>query len=166
MTAVTFYLMPEGSDSDSEMSVASITCDIAAHYFRHKQRVLVYCQSQKDAEEIDELLWQRPVDGFVPHNLTGEGPEAGAPVEITWQPPKMRNRAICINLHKQCPSFTGQFRKLIDFVPAQEDLKKQARERYKQYRAAGHVLTTKPIEPKSAQPKSTEAAPAANLHET
>ena len=142
MTAVTFYLMNEGG----EATVASLSCNLAAHFFRQKQRVLVYCQSQEQAEDVDELLWQLPVDGFVPHNLTGEGPEAGAPVEITWQPPKNRSRAVCINLHPECPSFTGQFRTLIDFVPAEEQLKQQARERYKQYRAAGHQLETIKVE--------------------
>ena len=149
MAAITFYLMPDsasGTDnlSAGALSVEQLTCDIAAHYFRQKQRVLIYCQSQQLAEQIDELLWQRPVDGFVPHNLTGEGPEAGAPVEVTWQAPKSRNRQICINLHSQCPQFAGQFRTLIDFVPADETLKQQARERYKQYRAAGHKLDTQP----------------------
>lgn len=147
MSAVTFYLMPE----EGELTVEVLTCDIAAHYFRQKQKVLVYCQSQREAEQIDELLWQRPVDGFVPHNLAGEGPEAGAPVEITWQAPRSRNRAVCINLHPQCPQFAGQFRTLIDFVPAEETQKQQARERYKHYRAAGHQLDTQP---------------AAQLHET
>lgn len=147
MAAVTFYLMPD----TGELSVEELACDIAAHYFRQKQKVLVYCQSQQDAEQIDELLWQRPVDGFVPHNLTGEGPQAGAPVEITWQPPTSRGRTVCINLHPQCPQFAGQFRTLIDFVPADDTLKQQARERYKHYRAAGHQLQT---------------TPAAHLHET
>lgn len=140
MSAVTFYLLPDSG----ELTIEALTCDIAAHFFRQRQKVLVYCQSQQDAEKIDELLWQRPVDGFVPHNLTGEGPEAGAPVEITWQPPKSRNRAVCINLHPQCPEFSGQFRTLIDFVPADDTLKQQARERYKHYRAAGHQLDTQP----------------------
>ncbi len=27
-------------------------------------------------------LWARPAESFVPHNLAGEGPRGGAPVEI------------------------------------------------------------------------------------
>ena len=151
MPAVTFYLLPEHTAGEGTLPVSQLACDLAARFFRQKQKVFIYCEHQNQAEEVDELLWQRPVDGFIPHNLAGEGPEGGAPVEIAWQAPATRNRTVCINLHRQCPDFARQFRTLIDFVPAQDQLKQQARERYKHYRSAGFFLDTQP---------------AAQLHET
>lgn len=96
----------------------------------------------KQAEQFDELLWQLPNDAFVPHNLTGEGPLGGAPVEICWQTPNQFNRSVLINLAENIPDFHQRFRQVIDFVPAKEQLKPLARERYKQYRAAGCQLDT------------------------
>jgi DNA polymerase-3 subunit chi len=45
-------------------------------------------------------------------------------------------------LAENIPDFHQRFRQIIDFVPAKEQLKPLARERYKQYRAAGCQLDT------------------------
>ena len=76
------------------------------------------------------MLWAFDPDSFVPHNLIGEGPKQGAAVEISWQPPKNR-RAVLINLTREVPNFANQFSHLIDFVPADEALKEQARNRFR-----------------------------------
>ena len=63
----------------------ALTCQLCADLFRANQRVFVYCPNQQDAEAVDEVLWQFDAERFVPHNLAGEGPSRGAPVEISWQ---------------------------------------------------------------------------------
>ncbi|OZB37528.1 MAG: DNA polymerase III subunit chi, partial [Alishewanella sp. 34-51-39] len=108
---------------------------------RAKQRVFVYTADQQSAELLDELLWQFEPDSFVPHNLAGEGPQRGAPVEIGWQAPKA-SRQVLINLADQVPDFARRFNQIIEFVPAEPTLKAQARERYKQYRQAGILPET------------------------
>lgn len=143
MTQVTFFLLDQESESklDSHLELA---CELAANCFRNKQRCLVLCEDKGTAEQFDELLWQQPVDSFVPHNLSGEGPKNGAPVEICWETPAQFSRAILINLRSEMADFTNRFRQVYDFVPAQELQKQQARERYKHYRAAGYQLDTRP----------------------
>lgn len=144
MPSVNFYLLPdEQKDAKAHLLAA---CDVAALHFRQKQKVWVFCPDQAAAEAFDELLWQRPVDGFVPHNLTGEIVKGGAPVEIGWEVPQRQHRQVLINLHPDFPGFCHQFQHIADFVPAEEKLKEQARLRYKHYRAAGCELTTQPAE--------------------
>lgn len=144
MTQVTFFLI-EGPDAETSIPAQlSWACDIAARCYRQRQRVSVLCDSKASAEQFDEYLWQQPVDGFVPHNLTGEGPANGAPVEICWQPPTQFSRPVLINLCPQVPQFGQRFKQIYDFVPAEDDLKQLARERYKHYRAAGYQLDTRP----------------------
>jgi DNA polymerase-3 subunit chi len=108
---------------------------------------LIWCDNQNDAEQIDERLWQLPTEQFVPHNLLGDGPKGGATVEITWELPSRSNRTVLINLAAEAPSFGGQFRQIFDFVPVEENLKQQARNRYKSYRVNGIALDTKPFNP-------------------
>ncbi|BDX04883.1 DNA polymerase III subunit chi [Planctobacterium marinum] len=146
MPNVTFFLLAQRNDATAESTQEAFACEVATHYYRQKQRVLILCASQKQAERMDELLWQLPVDAFVPHNLPGEGPESGTPVEINWQKPDRLNRQVCINLQQDMPAFAAQIRTLIDFVPADDNGKQQARERYKHYRAAGFSLDTRPAE--------------------
>lgn len=111
-------------------------CLQAAYFYRQNQRVFIYTQSQESAHSIDEMLWAFDPDSFVPHNLIGEGPKQGAAVEISWQAPTNR-RAVLINLTSDVPNFANQFSHLIDFVPADETLKEQARNRFRTCRQWG-----------------------------
>lgn len=89
-----------------------------------------------------KALWARPAS-FVPHNLAGEGPRGGAPVEIAW--PQKRSsspRDILISLRTSFADFATAFTEVVDFVPYEDSLKQLARERYKAYRVAGFNLNT------------------------
>jgi DNA polymerase-3 subunit chi len=134
---VMFYLLEEDASQENETEQSHFqACSQAAHFYRQNQRVFIYCADQKMAHQLDELLWAFDPDSFVPHNLPGEGPKNGAAVEISWQPPTSR-RSILINLTSTVPNFANQFSHIIDFVPTDETLKQQARERYKGYRQSG-----------------------------
>ena len=136
-TQVMFYLLEENAKREDGAEVSHFhACLQAANFYRQNQRVFIYCADQKMAHQLDELLWAFEPDSFVPHNLPGEGPKNGAAVEISWQQPTHR-RAILINLTSTVPNFANQFSHIIDFVPSDETLKQQARERYKGYRQWG-----------------------------
>jgi DNA polymerase III subunit chi len=144
--AVTFYVLAERPPSpDHELSPApahfAYACQLCADLYRDNKRVFVYTADQAAAELMDELLWQFDVERFVPHNLMGEGPGRGAPVEIGWQAPK-QSRQVLINLSTDMPDFARRFASVIEFVPSEPALKAQARERYKQYRQSGLVPST------------------------
>jgi len=128
-------------------------CLQASYFYRQNQRVFIYTQDQKQAENIDEMLWAFDSDSFVPHNLVGEGPKQGAAVEISTQAPKSR-RPILINLATSVPSFANQFQFIVDFVPSDETLKQQARERFKACRQWGFQVNNQPVndQPLSNQP--------------
>lgn len=140
MSQVTFLILDQATDKQR----LALACDLAAQCYRSRKKCLVFCQDQNLAEQFDELLWALPANGFVPHNLTGEGPKSGTPVEVSWQPPTQFSRPVLINLSDSMPEFGSRFRQIYDFVPAEEQAKQQARERYKHYRAAGHQLETQP----------------------
>ena len=142
MTQVIFYKLEAESVSEQWL----LACRLAAQYFRAKRRCLVLFSDQKSAEEFDELLWQQPMDAFVPHNLTGEGPTNGAPVEISWtgdnENTNYNSRQVLINLTDALPEECQKFRQIVDFVPVAEQAKQAARDRYKQYRASGFQMST------------------------
>jgi len=138
---VMFYQLDDGNldSKTSEGSLLYHACLQAAYFYRQKQKVFVFTDHQEGAHDIDEMLWAFDASSFVPHNLQGEGPSYGSAVEISWQPPTGR-RPVLINLSTKMPSFAQQFSKIIDFVPSDEQLKQQARERFKAYRQAGFVV--------------------------
>ena len=144
MSRVTFFLLPDVAADEQN----GLICDKIADLFRQHKKVRVFAQSQQHAEQLDELLWQRPADSFIPHNLAGEGPANGVPVEILW--PDAENTArrpgyVLFNLAEQVPVQAQQSHTIFDIVPAAEQQKVIARERYKHYRASGCQLTTQPL---------------------
>ncbi|MFD1006966.1 DNA polymerase III subunit chi [Oceanisphaera ostreae] len=136
-----FYLLPETASPDA---LVAWVCHITTDFYRQGLGVFIHASDQAQAEALDERLWQQPADGFVAHNLQGEGPRQGAQVIIGWQVPQS-GRAVLINLAPQAPDFARRFKQLVDFVPSDDEGKQQARERFKAYRQAGFTLTTAPV---------------------
>ncbi len=148
MPQVTFYILPDDSPAAAatdgiNQAVAVLACQLTTERFRQNQTVFILAQTQAQAEQLDEMLWQQDPHSFVPHGLSEEATVTQAPVEIGTGMPK-RNRQILINLAETVPAFAHRFAQIIDFVPADEIQKQQARERYKQYRALGFTLETVP----------------------
>lgn len=143
MKNATFYLLDNNTPVDGLSAVEALVCELAAERWRDGKRILVACEDEQQAIRLDEALWQRDPHRFVPHNLAGEGPRFGAPVELAW--PQRRGSAprdILISLLPQFADFATAFHEVIDFVPYEESQKQLARERYKAYRVAGFHLTT------------------------
>ena len=82
MKNATFYLLDNDATVDGLSAVEQLVCDIAAERWRNGKRVLIACEDEQQAIRLDEALWSRPPESFVPHNLAGEGPRGGAPVEL------------------------------------------------------------------------------------
>ncbi|QYK02195.1 DNA polymerase III subunit chi [Shewanella psychrotolerans] len=148
-----FYLMPEtpsvAEQSAAQTSVSAtddvyrLACQLAEQALARQQLVYVHCNDQQQSYAIDEILWQFEPTAFVPHNLKGEGPTGGAPVEIGFDklgPNKKRH--LLINLADQAPQFAVNFGQIIDFVANDAAKKTIARDRYRQYRDLGIALTT------------------------
>jgi DNA polymerase-3 subunit chi len=147
-TQVMFYLLPDKDKTDASghntSSAFYHACLQASYFYRQNQRVFIYSQDQKSAEQIDEMLWAFDSDSFVPHNLSGEGPKQGAAVEISHQVPRGR-RPVLINLSSTVPDFASQFQLIVDFVPSDEKLKQLARERFKTCRQRGFQVDNQAV---------------------
>ncbi len=149
-TQVMFYLLNdkgaglEGSDAIDTSSAFYHACLQASYFYRQNQRVFIYTQDKQSAEKIDEMLWAFDSDSFVPHNLVGEGPKQGAAVEIGSQAPLGR-RPVLINLTSTVPNFANKFQFIVDFVPSDETLKQQARERFKTCRQWGFQVNNQAV---------------------
>ncbi|PKH25751.1 DNA polymerase III subunit chi [Enterobacterales bacterium CwR94] len=144
-----FYLLESDAPSGELSTVEALVCELAAERWRAGQRILIACTDEQQAIRLDEALWQRPPASFVPHNLAGEGPKYGAPVELAW--PQRRGNAprdLLISLLPQLADFATAFHEVIDFVPYEESQKQLARDRYKAYRSVGfHLHTATPPQP-------------------
>lgn len=124
-------------------NINELASDLAAQAWRLGKRVLIACETEQQAFEIDELLWARDPDSFVPHNLSGEATQYPTPIEISWKGKRnAQRRDLLITLQTTIPDFVTSFNQIIEFVPVDEAAKAHARERYKQYRQMGWQLST------------------------
>lgn len=156
-TKVMFYVLEDKTETtnntNNELTTNHIkknstsliyqVCKQAAHYYRNKQKVYIYTNDQAEAHNIDEMLWSFEPESFVAHNLVGEGPRGGSPVEISWKNPTSR-RPVLINLCNTVPDFANQFTTIIDFVPTDDALKQQARDRYRTCKQWGFLVESQP----------------------
>ncbi|WP_334054382.1 DNA polymerase III subunit chi [Pasteurella multocida] len=135
-----FYLLSE------QAQMEKMACDFAASAWRLGKRVLIACETEQQALDIDETLWAREADEFVPHNLSGEVTTYATPIEVSWKGKRnAQRRDLLINLQAEVPDYVSSFTQVIDFVPVEEHLKVLARERYKQLRQLGWQLSTEQI---------------------
>lgn len=135
-----FYVL----DELTEEQQLQFFCEQIAQLWREHQSVRVWCANQAAAEQLDEWLWRIPTNAFVPHNLVGEGPPQGAPVELCWPQAKVlshRAPVVVVNLMNEPAPWQGA-QLIIEHVPAQEPERQAARDRYKQYRQHGVALQT------------------------
>jgi len=144
MTKGYFYQLDGLSDEAAERHL----CTCITELWRQYKSVRVWCESKAQAERLDEMLWQQPVAAFVPHNLLGEGPAGGAPVELCWPAsdpaPSSRRVAVHFNLHQLALAGWQGATCIADRVPADDAGKADARERFKYYRQHGVQLTMVP----------------------
>lgn len=134
-----FYVL-DGLDEAQQLE---LFCQVIAERWRELGSVRVWCRDQQHAEALDEALWQQPADAFVPHNLVGEGPSQGAPVELCWPeaPVGPRRCKVVVNFMPTAPQFAGA-QLVLDQVPSDPEARQAARERFKWYRQQGVQLST------------------------
>ncbi|MGR6981193.1 DNA polymerase III subunit chi [Testudinibacter sp. P27/CKL/0425] len=143
MKKAQFYLLQANAADATLSAMEQLACDLAADAWRVGKRVLIACETEQQALLLDEALWQRDADQFVPHNVSGEITTYATPIEICWVGKRnSQRRDLLISLQHNVPDFVNSFNTVIDFVPTEEQQKMQARERYKHYRQLGFELTT------------------------
>ncbi|MBE2895282.1 DNA polymerase III subunit chi [Pasteurellaceae bacterium HPA106] len=137
-----FYIL--SADDGQDLTQAErVACELCAAQWREGKRVLVACDSEAQALKLDDALWARDADAFVPHNLSGEITTYATPIELAWGSQRnSQRRDVLIVLQPNVPDFAAHFNIVYDFVPAADEQKAQARARYKHYRQLGFALTT------------------------
>lgn len=138
-----FYVIEKMQAQGGLSAQEVLACDLAAKAWRLGKKVLIVCETEQQALAIDEALWQRDPEQFVPHNLSGEVTHYATPIEISWAGKRnAQRRDILINLQNEIPDFVQSFNHIIDFVPTEEQQKTIARQRYKIYRQMGFDMVT------------------------
>ena len=132
MTRVDFYQI------ESSESPLSFACRLIEKIHRQGLKVYVHTGSDKQAKELDDLLWTYKPERFVPHTL--HSATDPAPVRIGSGADPDGHGEVLVNLAGDVPDFFSRFDRVTEVVPGDESSRTAARENYRFYRDRGYQL--------------------------
>lgn len=135
---VDFYLL----NNPQPEAVGLVACRLLEKAYQRGHRVFVYCETQQNAEHLDELLWTYKDNAFIPHNLQGEGPEPPPPVQIGCGTEPRGFNDILLNMATTIPTYFTRFRRIMEIVAVNDAAKETSRNHYREYRARQCELHT------------------------
>ena len=101
-------------------------------------RVCVLCDTEEQAVELDDLLWNFTPEAFIPHSIAKEPTTACTdPVGILLYPPAAVDWDTVIVLSSSLPEDADQYRRLALVAHNDPAVLNQARGHYKQLRTLG-----------------------------
>jgi len=144
MARVDFYLLTNKDTPER------FTCAIIEKARKQGNRIHIHTNDKQQAGSIDEMLWTYKDISFLPHTIVEKNTPNDYPISIAWAGLQLASDDVLINLSTSIPDFAGSFSRIIEIVAAQDDLKEQAREKYKSYRKQSFDLHSHDLESKHA----------------
>lgn len=138
MARVDFYVL----SNSGEQARQHFACKLAEKAWRLDNTVHIVTGSSADAERLDALLWTFKDGSFVPHHNVSAGSAIESPITIGCDTDEFEPRDLLINLCDGIPAAATSFPRIAELVSADDDAKKDSRQRYSQYRAQGHTINT------------------------
>ncbi len=134
MTRVDFYILPL-SDEAQRLQFA---CKLTEKAWNLGHRVLLYADSEAQANALDQLLWQTRPESFLPHNNAAD--KQPAPIEISCEDDPGDHHDVLINLALEIPGFFSRFERVSEIVCQEPQQLTASRERWKFYQDRGYPL--------------------------
>lgn len=131
MTRIDFYIL---SDVD-DLAKRRFACRLSQKALQAGQRVYVRASAQ-DAADLDELMWDYPPDGFLPHAPLAEA--QAEPILIGPADQQPGGAQVLINLERDPPAFFADVKRIAEVVLASE--RAAGRDKYRHYRERGYPL--------------------------
>lgn len=140
MTSIVFHIL-SSAGIDARLRYA---CQLIDALREQDRTVFARVASDADARRLDETLWTFRDQAFIPHEIASaqspSHPRVGVLIGTDAAP--VSTAQVLINLADDSPATVGQYEELAEVVDADDQHKKLARERYRQYREQGFKLET------------------------
>ena len=141
MTQIDFYVLDKLVSGDRYQ----LACRIADKARRAGHRVLIHTPNPTESQHLDSLLWTLWDQSFIPHGLLGRDDRAINPILIGDGSSDVDEHEVLINLASEVPIFFRRFKRLIECVDHDTEVRSASRKRYQFYREHGYPLNTHDI---------------------
>jgi len=129
-----FHILPQNTHAARNLHAAKLV-DKA---WQQGDRVCVLCDTEEQALELDDLLWNFTPEAFIPHSIAKAAPTpCSDPVGILLYPPAAVDWDTVIVLSSALPEDADQYRRLALVAHNDPAVLNQARGHYKQLRSLG-----------------------------
>ena len=140
MTRIDFYIL---KNHDNHRRNA-VVCRLAEKAWQNDNQVYIHTQNAEQLKQLDDLLWTFRNDSFVPHTcVEPDGPtftKKHKQVLLGHQFEPDPFFDVLINLDKTVPTFFSRFRRVLEVVNQDDNVREQGRQRYSFYRERGYPL--------------------------
>lgn len=110
-------------------------CKLLEKANAQESNVTIHCESEQQAQELDDLLWTYSDEVFLPHSILDEN-YIDAPIQINFEPDILEHshQDILVCLTDELPTKHSSFKRIIHIIA--DDKQQQATEQHKQHYAA------------------------------
>ena len=106
-------------------------------YKQNINPIFIKTDTQKQAEELDKVLWTFRQESYIPHTLVDQDSNNTQPVQIGWIDNEIEDAEAIINLSDGMPDITNHLKKIHEIIDNIDEKKEKARERWKKYKSIG-----------------------------
>ena len=133
MTEINFYT--------AVTNPLTATARLVGKAYAQGRRVRVVTPDATTTAALDKLLWEHPVEGFVPHVTMTSPHVAATPVIVDHSLLHEGAADVLINLSTDPPAFFARFERMFEIVGQEATLAAAGRERWAFYKARGYPLS-------------------------
>ena len=134
MTRVGFYIV-ESKEAEARLRLA-LRLTEKAHQQGH--RIFINAESEGQARELDERLWNFRPASFLPHALADS--DGAEQICIGWGQEPEAHDDLLINLQDTVPPFIGRFRRVAELVNDEPRRREALRASWRHYKARGYAV--------------------------
>lgn len=135
MTEINFYT--------AVANPLAATARLVGKAYAQGRRVRVVTPDALTTVALDKLLWEQPVEGFVPHVTMTSPHMAETPVIVDHSLVHEGAADVLINLGAEPPAFFARFERMFEIVGREAPLAAAGRERWAFYKARGYAMSHK-----------------------
>lgn len=136
MTQIDFYLPKANAQLDRHL----LACKLVDKAWAAGHRVLIYCETLAECQQLDGLLWSFRPESFIPHGLMHQVDPTCHPVLLSHHEDPDEEQDVLINLGNGLLPFFSRFQRLLEPLDHRPDILEKGRARFRYYRERGYPL--------------------------
>jgi len=129
---IDFYVLPDAKPKGRPL----LACRLTEKALAQGYKVFIHTASREQSKLLDELLWTYRDISFIPHAV--DEARADEPVLVSHSMDNIpEGTTVLINLGNAVPSAFERFERVTELVDQSDDIKLEARTRFRDYRDRG-----------------------------